>query len=151
MQFVEGTFEFVPHERPRRVTVDQPAQNVLLEALARWDELQLWEAELPSEETRLYVVPNVNGVPASETAEWRVLALVNGRRTIRKIAEILSDEYEVKKSLISLMHKGLVSACPPAEPWLELVPAVRPASAVGGERPIPPRLRTNLLLKNHRR
>lgn len=142
-----GYFIFLAENISQDLTIESPLQVLLMEAHARHDELSRFRAELPPFETVLAILNDVTTVPSLTTQEWKILSLINGKRSIEGIAQKDGDEHAALSALHSLMVKGLIAVTTEKSPLLALTPRPLPASRVDGERPYPPRLRTNLLLK----
>jgi len=142
-----GYFIFLADRISQNLTIERPVQVLLMEAHVRQDELSRFRAELPPNEAVLSIVNDITSAPSLTTLEWKILSLVNGKRTIGRIIQKINDEHAAMGILHSLMAKGLITEQTAASPIFNLTPAPFPASDVVGERPYPPRLRTNLLLK----
>ncbi|MBN2345381.1 MAG: DUF4388 domain-containing protein [Candidatus Aminicenantes bacterium] len=147
MHHEHGYFIFLAERISQNLTIERPVEVLLLEAHARHDELSRYRAELPPPGTVLSITESVSSVPPLNTAEWRILSLVDGKRSISRIVQKAGDEHAALGALHSLMAKGLVTASIEDSPLRGLLPKPVPAAGVSGERPYPPRMRTNLLLK----
>ncbi|NLI98409.1 DUF4388 domain-containing protein [bacterium] len=143
----EGEFKFLAGKQTPKVTIRKTSQETLIDTLARMDDIKEMNKELPTEDINLFIKPELDIVPSISVLEWRVLALVNGRRTIQRICQKFGDELEAKRVLRELVRKGLVSADPPESDWRRLVPSIRSAAEVEYDRALPPRVRTNLLFR----
>jgi Domain of unknown function (DUF4388) len=107
-----GEFEFESHER---LTVEIPisvsVENLVMEASRRLDELKTIQKKIPSTEVVLAVAPSppegareINISPD----EWRVLVLLDGRRTVGQICEMANlDEFTGFRTLYGLLSSGL--------------------------------------------
>jgi hypothetical protein len=93
------------------------------------------QSQLPPEDAVLYIVSHQEEVPRLDTFEWRIISMVNGRRTLKRICEKVGDELEVKKNVISTTS-GEAS-------WKELIPLLVSSRDLTIDRPYPPLLRTN--------
>ena len=143
-----GYFKFSTGEEPECVTIDQPLHILLLESQRRQDELNHLDDMLPQDEAVMFIVPNLLKVPPLNTNEWRVLSMINGRRTLKRICEKIGDELEVKKMMLNLLNKGVVNTFSTDDTgWKQLTPKVMKSELLKSDRPYPPLLRTNLLLK----
>jgi hypothetical protein len=142
-----GYFKFVSNEQPEKVTIDTPINILLLEHQRRNDELKHLETKLPPDDLALYIVPNLAKVPPLNTYEWRIISMCNGRRTIKRICEKIGDQLTTKKAILNLLHKKVISTVSENEIWKSLIPILLPSSELKSDRPYPPLLRTNLLLK----
>lgn len=143
----QGYFRFLADIPPPRQSLDSPVHHLLLESQRRVDELREVNSRIPPRESILFIVARQEIVPALNTLEWQVISLINGRNTLQRICQKLGDELTAKKAIQSLMEKGLVTARASEEEWHALVPQPVPFDRVREERPYPPLLRTNLLLK----
>jgi hypothetical protein len=147
MMLDRGYFTFLADRISRELTIERPIEALLMEAHARHDELVRFRAELPPPDTVLSIAGGVADVPRLSGDEWQVLSLVNGRRTIGRIVDKTGDELAALSALHSLLAKGLLRWGNASSPLEGLVPLPLPAAQTSRERPYPPRLRTNLLLK----
>jgi hypothetical protein len=147
IRWKHGTFSFLSGSISAEISINRPVQAVLLDTLTRIDNLTQVESQLPSGEVRLTLSPDPEEMPEISLPEWRVLALVNGRRTINQICRKQEDELMTKQIIVNLMQKGLLTRQTEEATWRLIFPQTVPASDVTINRPIPPRLRTNLLLK----
>lgn len=142
-----GYFNFLVGETSPKISIDQPVGFLLLESQRRADELRLLQSILPPEDAVLYIVSHQQEAPQLNTFEWCIISMVNGRRTIKRICEKIGDELEVKKSLLKLIKKNVISTTSGAASWKELIPILVSSGESTIDRPYPPLLRTNLLLK----
>ena len=82
-----GRFAFF-RGRAERVerTITENVQNLILEGLRRMDELSHVASLLPKDHEPLFLAPEPPHDDIRLTAkEWRVLSLVNGKRSVRQI------------------------------------------------------------------
>ncbi len=142
-----GYFKFSAGESAPDTTIDQPIAFLLLESQRRADELRYLQSQLPPEDTVLFIVSHLEEVPRLNTFEWRIISMVNGRRTLKRICEKAGDELEVKKNLVELLKKNVISTTSGEASWKELVPVLVSSRELTIDRPYPPLLRTNLILK----
>jgi len=142
-----GYFKFLTGETQDEVSINKPIAFLLLESQHRADELRHLQNLLPPDDSVLFIVPDPGEIPRLNTSEWRVLAMVNGRRTLKRICDKIGDELQVKKILLELFNKKLTSITSGEASWKELVPIPVPSHELTADRPYPPLLRTNLLLK----
>lgn len=106
----EGTFKFIPGEKTDRETINLPVQNVILEAARQIDEWKKMEDIIPSIEVRVDFVeePDISDIELHPT-EWKALSIINGRRTVKDIAEELDMKtFELAKVLYGLIQSGLI-------------------------------------------
>lgn len=143
----QGSFLFHAGLTPRKCTLDKPVHFLLLESQRRVDELREINNRIPPGDNVLFIVGSQDSIPGLSTLEWQVLSMINGRRTLSRICQKMGDELTAKKGIQSLMAKGLITARSDREEWHAMVPKPVSVSRVREERPYPPLLRTNLLLK----
>jgi hypothetical protein len=107
-----GDFEFEPHERfTAEIPISVSVENLVMEASRRLDELRSIQKKIPSTEVVLAVAPSppegareINITPD----EWRVLVLLDGRRTVGEICEMANlDEFTGFRTLYGLISAGL--------------------------------------------
>ena len=106
-----GEFSFVERELPEVLSEMEVGTTELIMQAARYaDEIEYINRELPSME----VVPAFpEKLPPSplrlDPGEWKVLAHVDGRKSVREIAsEVPGGILEVARSVISLKEKGVI-------------------------------------------
>ena len=134
----KGYFEFASGEEPDNNTIDKPINILLLESQKRLDEIKHVESRLPAEQATLFIVPNIPTVPALTPYEWRIISLINGRRSIKRIYEKMGDPLTAKFSILELLEKGLVSTVSEDSGWKSLVPLLKPSSELKTDRAFPP-------------
>jgi len=142
-----GYFKFITGDKAPEISINHPIPFLLLESQRRADELRYIQRFLPPDESVLFIVSDIEEVPSLNTYEWRILSMVNGRRSLKRICEKIGDELEVKKIMVKLFMKNVVSTHSGEAYWKELVPVLIPSGELSVDRPYPPLLRTNLLLK----
>ena len=131
--WVDGMFHFEPNELPAedRITVAINLENVIMEGSRRVKEWERLQDELPDLDMALKFTDypdKVRGINLS-VEEWRVLAFINPRNTIRQIAQATSmNEFQIRKIVYGMLSAGLVELIPP-----EGVER-RPAAGVGAGR-----------------
>jgi hypothetical protein len=140
-----GEFAFEPHERfTVEIPISVSVENLIIEAARRLDELEVIHRRIPSSDVVLAVAPSppegatqINITPD----EWRLLALVDGIRTVGEIAQAAGlDEFAGLRTLYGLVSSGLVDVIslgaheapsPTARPRLLPPPAPEPDSHRG--------------------
>ncbi|MDQ1355153.1 MAG: hypothetical protein QG657_5463 [Acidobacteriota bacterium] len=142
-----GHFKFISGEQPPETSINKPIQVVLLEAQTYSDELKHFQSLLPPDDTVLYIQPYPDNVPVLNSADWQILSMVNGRRTIKRICQKIGDELVARSVLWDLLCRGLISDVHPDTDWNHLIPLPMSPDEVKCDRPFPHFLRTNLLLK----
>lgn len=111
MSETSGRFFFsVGLPQPPPQTVRDSVQNLILEGLRRLDRRQGLVSILPADDQLLFLAPEPPNDDIRLTAmEWRVLSLVNGRRSVRQLVEASGrDEEDVRGVLASLLAADLV-------------------------------------------
>jgi hypothetical protein len=113
----EGEYVFVEGRVDERNAVKLPerTRDLLLEGMRRRDELERAAPEVPDREA---IVRAAGGAPRDlEDREARLLAAVDGARTVRQILdETQLGLYEGLRSLAALVRRGLVDRIPPPAP-----------------------------------
>lgn len=149
--FSSGHFEFFAGTASHlERTVDDNVQNLILEGLRRMDELSHVTNLLPGDDHPLFVAPEPPDDDIRLTAkEWRILSLVNGKRSVRQIVEASSREAaEVRAVLIGLLTADLIVDRRDDSYLDAIVPRHLRQDEVGTTRYAPPTLVGNLLLKS---
>jgi hypothetical protein len=146
-----GRFEFFTGQatQPPERTIHDSVQNLILEGLRRFDELSHMARLLPPDDQPLYLAPEPPNDDIRLTArEWRILSLVNGKRTIRQIIEASRrSAEEVQTVLVALVTADLVVDMHDDSFLDEIVPRMLRQNEVNATRYAPPTLVGNLLLK----
>jgi hypothetical protein len=143
-----GYFKFISGEEATQHTIDCPLSVLLFNSQKRLDELQHLQSRLPEDDSVLFILQEVEKVPPLNTFEWRIISLINGRRTLKRICEKSGDELDAKNTIVNLLTKGLIGTFSEDLVWKTLVPSLKSSSELKTDRPYPPLLRTNLLLKS---
>ncbi len=116
MKWQDGSFKFYEDQYPTQeeITVEISAENVILEGLRRLDEMNHLRDTLPDMNTALTISQAGDGHSINVSLspeEWNLLALIDGRRTIKDIVDISNlSEIETLKKLAALKLAGLISA-----------------------------------------
>lgn len=151
MAFDTGRFEYYAGQMPRMParSITESVQNLILEGLRRIDELSHMARLLPGDEFPLYLAPEPPQDDIRLTAkEWRILSLVNGKRTIRQIIEAARrDADDVRAVLVALVTADLVVDKHDDSFLDAIVPRMLRQDEVKATRYAPPTLVANLLLK----
>lgn len=143
--WTEGSFLFEPNMLPPddKITVPLHLENVILEGSRRVGERKRLEKELPdlTMALRFTTQPEVR-LQRIELSpeEWRVVSLIDPRRTIQEIAQAYSlTDFQIRKIVYGLLSASLV----------ELVPRVKPSFAAPSpeERVAPAPLRKGIILR----
>jgi Domain of unknown function (DUF4388) len=127
LRWERGEFNWAPSEEVgAEVPLAVSVENLIMEASRRLDELEVIERKVPS----LECVPAVahhapEGAVEINIApeEWRLLVLVDGRRTLGEIARRVGyDDFGALRALYGLVSAGLVRVLGPDEPHAADVP-----------------------------
>ncbi|HSH00844.1 MAG TPA: DUF4388 domain-containing protein, partial [candidate division Zixibacteria bacterium] len=99
-----GSFKFYENQFPTQeeITVRISTENIILEGLRRLDEMNHLRDTLPSMDSILLIAQSLGGgmTISLNPEEWNLLALIDGRRSIRDIVEISNlSEIETLKKL----------------------------------------------------
>jgi hypothetical protein len=149
LQLATGKFRFLRGLVPGVArSVKDSVPNLLLEGFRRLDRTSHLAALLPEDGATLYVAPEPPQDDIRLTAgEWRVLSLVNGKRSIREIvAASGKDPGDVHAILTSLLTADLI-AMDQDDRWLDTIfPRVLRSEEAGIQRFTPQTLLSNLLV-----
>jgi hypothetical protein len=110
-----GSFKFYEEQFPteEEITVRLSVENVILEGLRRFDEMNMIKEALPDWET-VYTISSAQGgrtrSVSLEAPQWNVMALVDGRRSVNDICSISPlGRDETLKRLAQLKLAGIVT------------------------------------------
>lgn len=115
MSWDNGNFKFYENKYPteEEITVELSTENIILEGLRRLDEMNHLRDSLPSLDTIFAISQAATNHPMDinlNSEEWNIMALVNGRRSIRDVIEISNlSEVDTLKKMAALKLAGLVS------------------------------------------
>jgi hypothetical protein len=110
MRWPDGVFEFVVDEANiDDVGVKREVDEVVTEARRRLDIWSAIDASVSTPTTVLSLTLELAAEPAIDRAEWELLALVDGRRSVGDLVNLLGrGEYAVAVALAELVGRGLV-------------------------------------------
>jgi hypothetical protein len=124
-----GSFKFYENQFPtdEEITVNLSVENVILEGLRRIDEMNMVKETLPDLEAVYTISASQAGRERAVTlqaAEWNVMALVDGRRSVNEICKVSPiDRNETLKKLAQLKLSGIITKTEkkerPSSPGLE--------------------------------
>ena len=115
MSWDSGNFKFYENQYPteEEITVELSTENIILEGLRRLDEMNHLRDTLPCLDTVFAISQAATNHPMDinlNPEEWNIMALINGRRTIRDVIDISNlSEVDTLKKLAALKLAGLVS------------------------------------------
>lgn len=110
-----GSFKFYENQFPtdEEITINLSVENVILEGLRRIDEMNMVKETLPDLEAVYTISASQAGRERAVTlqaAEWNIMALVDGRRTVNEICKVSSvDPNEALKKLAQLKLSGIIT------------------------------------------
>lgn len=107
----EGKFAFLKSARAPLRTVNLSLPNLLLEGLRRLDEGSVFD-NLPDPATILHIERDSQkiGDVRLTQSEWKLLSLVNGRRTLKEIVELSGrSEHEAAQILYGMLLSGVLT------------------------------------------
>lgn len=115
LAWTSGSFKFYEDQFPtdEEITVSLSVENVILEGLRRIDEMNLVKETLPDPEA-IYTISAAQGGRTREVAlhaaEWNIMALVDGHRTLTEVAKLAPvAAEEAMKKLAQLKLAGLIT------------------------------------------
>ncbi len=110
-----GSFKFYENQFPtdEEITVNLSVENVILEGLRRIDEMNMVKETLPDLEAVYTISASQAGRERAVTlqaAEWNVMALVDGRRSVNEICKVSPvDRSQTLKKLAQLKLSGIIT------------------------------------------
>lgn len=126
-----GSFSYVVSDACPRTTISGSGTSLLMEATRRMDEWNLISSRIPSFDA----VPHRAASPAQEAslrltrADWTVVSLVDGQRTIREIAASTgADLFDIGRTVFGLLTLGVLSFEPDRterDTFFDAVPELR--------------------------
>jgi uncharacterized protein DUF4388 len=110
MRWTEGVFEFVVDEaNVDDVGATREVDDVVTVARSRLETWAAIDANIAAPETVLTLALNPENDPQLQRAEWALLALVDGRRSVGDLVTLCGrGEYAVVVALAELVAKGLL-------------------------------------------
>ena len=112
-----GSFKFYENQLPteEEITVRLSVENVILEGLRRFDEMNMAETALPDVDSVYTIAASQAGLQrevAMPATEWNIMALADGHRTIKEICEMSQIGYdETMIRLARLKIAGIITEC----------------------------------------
>src|SRR6476469_3245706 len=146
--FPGGSFRFAEGEQPDPTLPPITISNeyLIMEGIRRADEWAALRDRVPSLDLPLGLVADpvaVNRDINLKPDEWRVLTMINGRDTIRQIAQRSQfGDFKTAEIVYHLLTVGLVEALkapppppPPAPVWEAPAPTARPPAVAAAPAP----------------
>jgi hypothetical protein len=132
-----GDFRFEPGVATEHRTISKSNTNLLMEAARRLDEWRVLSKKIPSTEMvpEFVVQDNREGQINLNTSEWLILSKIDGRRSIKQIAQAGGlSVFDAAKILYGLVATGLIrlkeaGAAPPPPVSTPAAPAPSTAAA----------------------
>lgn len=105
ISFKECDF-FIPYS----CNLGMKVENIILEAARRIDEISKMEEVIPSREIIIEVSSDIKNKDFIELnpTEWKIISLIDGKRTIADIIIRIGNELEVFKLLYGLIMTGII-------------------------------------------
>lgn len=118
LSWQDGSFKFYEEQFPteEEIKVRLSVENVILEGLRRIDEMNMINEVLPDKHVVLAISSsqgNRTRAVSLEAAEWNVMALVDGHRTITEICQL--SNFPREETLKRLAHLKLAGIITPSE------------------------------------
>jgi len=140
----KGDFRFDPGVATEIRTISKSNTNLLMEAARRLDEWRVLSKKIPSVDRvpEFVVLEGREGQINLNTGEWLILSKIDGKRSIKQIAQASSlSVFDAAKILYGLVTTGLIrlkeaAAVPPAAPQASANPA-KPQTPGTARPPIP--------------
>ena len=151
LRWQEGKFAFLKGATHRVRTIEIDLHNLLLDGLRQIDEHRLIEDHLPPLDTVLHVQRDSTAVEDVRLtrSEWRLLSLINGRRSMHEVIQLSGrEELEAQRVIYGLITSGLVLTNHDDSYLQALIPERIPAESAARTRTAPPTMLGNLLLKH---
>lgn len=108
-----GSFSFIEKdfESPEDINLNMNVQNIIMEAARRMDEITEMEKVLPSRDIILEVSSDIQDKESIDLdrMEWKLLMLIDGKKTINDLINEVGDEFSVVKSLYGMVMAGIVT------------------------------------------
>jgi len=104
----QGTYEFTPQEIPveKELNISLDTQHLLMEGLRIVDEWSLIEGKITLDTV---FAKTAGGIAGLTSKEEEILSLVDGENDVSTIIDISAkDDFEVSKTLVSLLDKGAI-------------------------------------------
>ncbi len=150
LRWEEGRFAFLKGATHRERTIEVDLHNLLLDGLRQLDEQRLIEGRLPPNDTVLHVQRDATAIEDVRLTqiEWRLLSLINGRRTLQEVIALAGRiELDSQRLVYGLISSGLILTNHDDSYLSKIIPERVPASAAAHTRGSPPTMMANLLLK----
>ncbi|MEW6050638.1 MAG: DUF4388 domain-containing protein [Candidatus Zixiibacteriota bacterium] len=115
LSWQSGSFKFYENQFPteEEITVEMSVENVILEGLRRFDEMNMIKEALPDWEAVYAISSSQGGRTRSvslEAPQWNVMALVDGRRSVNEICACSPlGRDETLKRLAQLKLAGIIT------------------------------------------
>ncbi len=112
LQWRQGRFMFLADAVPEAETIHTDLRNLLLEGMRLLDELPDVHQHLPAADTVLHLERDSERIAEVRVnvRQWRLLANVNGRRTVADLIAMSDrDPVDVSRDIYHLLMVGLVS------------------------------------------
>lgn len=150
LRWREGRFAFLKNAIVPARTIRSDLQHILLEGMRRIDESRHIDAGLPSGDAILHVQRDMRRMEEVRltVVEWKVLSLVNGRRSLDQVVAASGrEEQDARRLVFGLIATGLILTSHDDSYLAAMVPRRVPAERAPRTRSSPPTMLANLLLR----
>lgn len=150
LRWRQGHFVFLKGAKSHTRTITSDLHNLLLEGLRLLDEHRHIEDQLPPAKTVLHVQRDHSAVEDLRLtqSEWRMVGLVNGRRTLEQVVQLSQrEEQEAQRIIYGLITSGLILTHNDERYLAQMIPEKVPAEQASKTRAAPPTMLANLLIK----
>ena len=106
----DGSFKFIPNEKPKEINIKMDVDELMLELTRKYDELMEIRKVIPNDDIVLKVnpEPNMDSLTFSKD-EWEIVFMCDGIKTVGEIAWSSKLGYfEALKTMRDLINSGLL-------------------------------------------
>lgn len=150
LRWQDGRFAFLKGSTHRTRAIEIDLHNLLIDGLRQLDEHRLIEDQLPPHDTVLHVQRDADAVEDVRLtrAEWKLLSLINGRRTLREVVDLSGrEDLDAQRLVYGMITAGLILTNHDDSYLARIVPEKVPAESAARTRSSPPTMLANLLLR----
>ena len=140
LRWQQGQFSFFKDRQPPFQTIESEMEGLLLEGMRRLDEYKRLCAQLPPFATILHVERDsqkADNIRINQCA-WRLLALINGRRSIAEVIDQFGRDELIAVRAIGLMIEYGLVATVKEEGYLEGIVLARLSTEVAAKTRMAP-------------
>ena len=151
LRWQEGRFAFLKGSTHRNRTIEVDLHNLLLDGLRQLDEHRVIEEHIPPGDTVLHVQRDSSAIADVRLTqgEWKLLSLINGRRSVREVVDLSGrEDLEAQRVIYGLITSGLILTNHDDSYLAKIIPERVPAESAAKTRGAPPTMLANLLLRH---